>query len=180
MVRDKVSKCQISNRSGAVRDSNPGAKGAAVEPGAVRNADEWFRLMVETGLAPGLRALGLAGKGRRYRMVRDSHVGQVSILQSNLGPRATRFTLALSVSATDEWTSQLRIRPYLRGAGHAGTGWQERIGNLILVGAGVPIGDLWWQVDVGKPFGSLSREVLTTVREFGLPAMYDEIRSRLN
>jgi hypothetical protein len=110
-------------------------------------------------------------------MVRDAHVGQVSILQSNLGPRSTRFTLALSVAATDEWTSQLRIRPYLRGS-HAGTGWQERIGNLILVGSGVPIGDLWWQVDVGKPFGSLSREVLSTVREFGLPAIHDQIRGR--
>ncbi|CRK60554.1 hypothetical protein [Alloactinosynnema sp. L-07] len=151
-----------------------------MEPGAVRNADEWFRLMVETGLAPGLRALGLSGTGRRYRMVRDAHVAQVSILQSNLGPRSTRFTLALSVAATDEWSSQLRIRPYLRGASNAGMGWQERIGNLILVGSGVPIGDLWWQVDVGKPFGSLSREVLSAVREFGLPAMYDEIRSRVD
>jgi hypothetical protein len=151
-----------------------------VEQGAVRNADEWFRLMVETGLAPGLRALGLVGKGKRYRLVRDAHVGQISILQSNAGPRSTRFTLALSVMAHDEWSSQLRIRPYLRGSAQVGTGWQERIGNLVLVGAGMPIGDLWWRVDVGKPFGSLSREVLTAVREFGLPAMYDEIRNRVN
>ncbi len=161
------------------RDLSRGA--TDVEAGAVRNADEWFRLMVDTGLAPGLRALGLAGSGRHYRVTRDAHVGQVSILQSApTTPKTTTFTLALSVNATDEWASQLRIRPYLRTAGHQGAGWQERIGNLMLVGGGVPIGDLWWKVEAGKPFAALAAEVLTAVREFGLPAMYDQIRARVN
>ncbi len=151
----------------------------AVEPGAVRNADEWFRLMVETGIAPGLRALGFSGAGRRYRFHKDAHVAEITILQANLGSRATRFTLSLSVTPTDEWSAQLRIRPYLRSAGHAGAGWQERIGNLVLVGNGMPIGDLWWQVDAGKPFAALSREVLTVVREFGLPAIELQINGRV-
>ncbi|WP_139190631.1 DUF4304 domain-containing protein [Actinokineospora iranica] len=147
----------------------------------MRNADEWFRLMVDTDLAPGLRALGFSGSGRRYRLTRDAHVGQVSILQSSRGtPESTRFTLVLSVTATDEWSSQLRIRPYLRAAGHPGTGWQERIGNLIRVGGGTPIGDLWWNIEAGKPFRLLANEVLTAVREFGLPALVDQIRARVN
>ncbi|WP_169514580.1 DUF4304 domain-containing protein [Actinokineospora enzanensis] len=153
--------------------------GGYVEAGAVRNADEWFRLMVETGLAPGLRALGLSGTGRTFRVVRDAHIGQVSILQSSRSSTySTRFTLSLSVNATDEWAAQLRIRPYARAAGHQGSGWQERIGNLMLVGGGVPIGDLWWKIEAGKPFGNLSDEVLTAVREFGLPAIHHQIHAR--
>ncbi|MCG8917884.1 DUF4304 domain-containing protein [Actinokineospora sp. PR83] len=148
-----------------------------MEAGAVRNADEWFRLMVETGLAPGLRALGLSGMGKRFRVLADGQVGQVAILQTST-PRSTRFTLTLSVSSTDEWSSQLRIRPYLRAAGHTAGAWQERIGDVMLVGSGVPIGDLWWQVDAGKPFTRVSREVLTAVREFGLPAMRAQMRAR--
>ncbi|PPK67962.1 DUF4304 domain-containing protein [Actinokineospora auranticolor] len=155
--------------------------GGYVEAGAVRNADEWFRLMVETGLAPGLRALGLAGTGRTFKVVRDAHVGQVSILQSTRSSAySTRFTLSLSVTPTDEWASQLRIRPYALAAGHRGYGWQERIGNLMLVGGGVPIGDLWWKIEAGKPFASLSDEVLTAVREFGIPAIEHQISARVH
>ena len=108
-----------------------------MEAGAVRNADEWFRLMVETGLAPGLRALGLSGKGRRFRVLGDGQIGEVAILQTST-PLTTRFTLTLSVNSTDEWSSQLRIRPYLRAAGHTAGAWQERIGqNVTRVIAGL-------------------------------------------
>ncbi|WP_026424604.1 DUF4304 domain-containing protein [Actinokineospora inagensis] len=150
-----------------------------MEAGAVRNADEWFKLMVDTGLAPGLRALGMSGSGRHFRVIEDAHIGQVSILQSSKSSAySTRFTMSLSVTATDEWATQLRIRPYT--GRHPGGGWQERIGNLMLIGSGIPIGDLWWKIEAGKPFAGLSDEVLTAVREFGLPAIRDQIRARVH
>lgn len=148
-----------------------------MEPGAVRSADGWFRLMVETDLAPGLRALGFTGAGRHYRIVGEAHLGELSIVQADLGPHSTRFTLALGVVPTDEWTAQRRVRPYLPRA-YAKPQWRERIGDVVLVDTGTPIGDLWWQVDAGKPFGALTREVLAAVREFALPALRDQLRLR--
>ncbi|WP_156754597.1 DUF4304 domain-containing protein [Actinokineospora pegani] len=133
--------------------------------------------MVQTELAPGLRALGFVGAGRRFQMRGVGQVGEIAILQTST-PRATRFTLVLTVSATDEWASQLRIRPYLRAAGHTAGAWQERIGDLMLVGNAVPIGDLWWQIDAGKPFAKTAEEVLTAVREFGLPALRAQMKAR--
>lgn len=154
--------------------------GAKLEAGAVRNADEWFRLMVVADLAPGLRDLGLEGDDRHFRTHSGPHVGQVSILQTAADkPRTRRFTLLLTVTTTSEWSSQLRIRPYLRAAGHTGGAWQERIGDLIRVGGGMPVGDLWWPVEAGKPFAGLAKEAITAVREFGMPAMLDEISTRI-
>ncbi|MFC7618302.1 hypothetical protein ACFQV2_37965 [Actinokineospora soli] len=146
-----------------------------MEPGSVRNADGWFRLMVETDLAPGLRALGLSGSDRHYRMVTDTHRGEISIVQAVARQDTTRFTLSLGVTPTDEWTAQRRIRPYLT---HSQPGWRASIGQVVLIGSGVPIGDLWWQVRAGKPFGSISKEILGLVREFALPAMHAQIRAR--
>ncbi|OLR90953.1 DUF4304 domain-containing protein [Actinokineospora bangkokensis] len=148
-----------------------------MEAGAIRNAHQWFQLMVQTDLGPGLRALGFSGEGKRFRLVGIGQVGEIAILQTST-KATTRFTLVLSVNATGEWASQLRIRPYLRAAGHTAGAWQERIGDLMLVGAGEPIGDLWWQVEAGKPFAGTAEEVLTAVREFGLPAMRAQMSTR--
>jgi hypothetical protein len=56
----------------------------------------------------------------------------------------------------------------------AGAGWEAPIGELVTV-AGFPIGELWWELEAGKPFDSLSREVLSAVREFALPAMRERM-----
>jgi hypothetical protein len=55
-------------------------------------------------------------------------------------------------------------------------GWQAPIGSVVQVG-GFPIGELWWELEVGRPFQSLAREVLTTVREYGLPAMKNQMNA---
>jgi hypothetical protein len=84
------------------------------------------------------------------------------------------------VISRDEWAEQLRVRPYYpqgTKAAHIqtkGPGWQAPIGELVTV-AGHPIGELWWEREVGRPFDSLAREVLSAVREFALPAMRDRM-----
>ena len=143
-----------------------------------RNAQEWFRFMVDSNLAPGLRALGFFGVGRRFRIESNRHWGEIVVEQArSFTARAVRFTVHVGVISRDEWNQQLRVRPYYPVSRAApapttdtGTGWEAPIGELVTV-AGFPIGELWWELEVGRPFDSLAREVLSAVREFALPAM---------
>jgi hypothetical protein len=150
-----------------------------VEAETNRSAQDWFRLMVDMGLAPGLRTLGFTGAGRRFRMEIDRHWAEVFITESpSLLEATVRFTLTLRVLTKDEWTEQLRVRPYYptRTRREPTTiGWEAPIGTLVTVG-GYPIDDLWWELEVGQPFDALAREVLTTLRVFGIPAICDRIR----
>ncbi|OLF18227.1 DUF4304 domain-containing protein [Actinophytocola xanthii] len=136
--------------------------------------------MVDTNLAPGLRALGFFGVGRRFRIEGARHWGEILVEQArSFTARAVRFTVHVGVISRDEWAEQLRVRPYYPASdgarGHMG--WQSPIGALVMV-AGYPIGELWWELEVGRPFDSLSGEVLTAVREFALPAMQTRMRQQ--
>lgn len=84
-----------------------------MEAGTDRSAQDWFRLMIDMGLAPGLRTLGFVGAGRRFRMEIDNHFAEITLLQSAaLTSGRVRFTLHLRVLHRDEWAEQLRVRPY--------------------------------------------------------------------
>lgn len=147
-----------------------------MEAGTNRSAQDWFRLMIDMGLAPGLRALGFVGAGRRYRMEMSGHRAEVEIVQSqSLIDARVRFTLNLRVPSRDEWSQQLRVRPYSTPRPSAPNGWEATIGQLVKVG-GHPVEDLWWELEVGHPFDSLAREVLTMLTTFGLPALRHHIR----
>ena len=152
-----------------------------MEAGTNRSAQDWFRLMIDMGLAPGLRALGFVGAGRRFRMEIERHWAEVFVTQSqSLIEGCVRFTLTLRVLTKDEWTEQLRVRPYYPNPAPAGrhltTGWESPIGALVTVG-GYPVDDLWWELEVGQPFDSLAREILTTLHNFGLPAITHRLRA---
>src|SRR6266540_5233442 len=98
--------------------------------------------MIDMGLAPGLRTLGFTGAGRRFRMEIDRHWAEVFITESpSLLEATVRFTLTLRVLTKDEWTEQLRVRPYYptRTRREPTTiGWEAPIGTLVTVG-GYPI-----------------------------------------
>jgi hypothetical protein len=134
--------------------------------------------MIDMGLAPGLRALGFVGAGHRFRMEVDRHWAEITVTQSqSLSEGRVRFTLNLRVLYRDEWAEQLRVRPYTPATSPSPlrTGWESPIGGIVTVG-GYPIEDLWWELEVGQPFDSLAREVLSTLRTFGLPAITHQIR----
>lgn len=141
-----------------------------------RSAQDWFRLMIDMGLAPGLRALGFVGAGRRYRMEIVGHRAEVEIVQSqSLIDARVRFTLNLRIPSRDEWSQQLRVRPYSAPKAPKATGWEATIGQLVTVG-GHAVEELWWELEVGHPFDNLAREVLTMLTTFGLPALRHHIR----
>lgn len=149
-----------------------------VESGAELSAQGWFRLMVRTRLAPGLRGYGFIGSGQTFRASLDGYYAQVTLQQATVeSKRYVRFTADLSIMQRNEWDEQLRVRPYYGSRQHpTAAGWTARIGELMSVG-GFPIGDLWWELDAGRPFDSLAEEVVSAVREFGLPAMVEQIAS---
>jgi hypothetical protein len=149
-----------------------------VEAGTDRSAQDWFRLMIDMGLAPGLRALGFTGAGRRFRMEIDRHWAEVLLTQSASLTSGVRFTLVLRVLHRDEWAEQLRVRPYNPSSSRPTlhTTWESPIGAVVLVG-GYPIEELWWELEVGQPFDTLAAEVLSTLRHFGLPALSHHIRT---
>ncbi|MFL6143813.1 MAG: hypothetical protein ACJ72N_18370 [Labedaea sp.] len=154
-----------------------------MEAGTNRSAQDWFRLMVDMGLAPGLRAIGFTGAGRRFRRELDRHWAEIAIIQSPSLTDGVRFTLLLRVLRKDEWTEQLRVRPYSTPAPAQAASvsapaspaephvtWESPLGALVTVG-GYAMGELWWDLEVGQPFDALAREVLTVLCTFGLPAI---------
>ena len=151
-----------------------------MEAGTNRSAQDWFRLMIDMGLAPGLRALGFVGVGRRFRMELGRHWAEVNVTESqSLSEGRVRFTLTLRILGRDEWTEQLRVRPYYPArvsAPSAITAWEVPIGHLVTVG-GHSIEELWWELEVGQPFDSLAQEVLTALRHFGIPAITHHLRA---
>jgi hypothetical protein len=153
-------------------------EGRPVEAETNRSAQDWFRLMIDMGLAPGLRALGFLGAGPRYRMDVEGRRADLEVVQSqSLIDTRVRFSLTLRVPSRDEWAQQLRVRPYHAARQPAGTtGWEATIGQLVSVG-GYAIEDLWWELEVGHPFESLAREVLTILTTYGLPALRQYIRA---
>jgi hypothetical protein len=136
--------------------------------------------MIDMGLTPGMRALGFTATGRRFRMQMDRHWAEVTIVESqSLTSECVRFTLRLRVLYRDEWAEQLRVRPYYPQSPTRDTpqpGWESTIGELVTVG-GYPIDDLWWELETGQAFDTLTDEVLTTLRTFGLPAISHRIRA---
>jgi len=145
-----------------------------VESEIERNAQDWFRFMVDTNLAPGLRALGFFGVGRRFRIEGPGHWGEIAVEQArSFTARTVRFTVHVGVISRDEWAEQLRVRPYYPAnetVRPQWSGWQAPIGEVVTV-AGLPIGELWWELEVGRPFERMAKEILTAIRVFGLPAM---------
>lgn len=149
-----------------------------MEPDIERNAQDWFRFMVETNLAPGIRALGFFGTGLRFRLDGDDCCGELVLEQTrSFSARTVRFTLLVGVISRDEWSAQLRVRPYYPTSEITRTertSWQAPIGDLVTV-SGYPVGDLWWELEVGKPFKGMAAEIISTVREFALPAIQDRM-----
>lgn len=152
--------------------------GDTVESDLERNTQDWFRFMVDTNLAPGFRALGFFGTGFRFRLEGEDSRGELVVEQArSFSARAVRFTVHVGVVLRDEWSAQLRVRPYYPTSEITRTertSWQVPIGELVTVG-GYPVGDLWWELELGRPFKTLSKEILTTVREFALPAIRDRL-----
>jgi hypothetical protein len=145
---------------------------------AVSTAQETFRRMIKTHLAPGLRALGFKGSGRNYELPCPDHWVMLGLQGSKWSDSGEAlFTINLLVVSRSVWERERAQLPYLgpkpKPNQLPGTfAWWERIGSLMPERE-----DKWWTVKAGMDTEDLSREVLLAVESYGLPAMRAQLRN---
>jgi hypothetical protein len=143
----------------------------------VPTAQETFRELVKSQLAPGLRALGFKGSGRSYELRSPEHWAMLGLQASQWSDsQHLQFTVNLLVVARDVWDEESAKRPHLGSKPspntHPGTfAWWARLGTLMPQGR-----DTWWEVRAGQSTEALAREVLDAVEASGLPALRARLR----
>jgi hypothetical protein len=144
----------------------------------VPTAQETYRDMVKTHLAPGLRALGFTGSGRNYELRCAEHWAMLGLQASQWSDsNELRFTVNLLVVSREVWERESAQRPYLGAKPtpntHPGVfAWWARLGSLMPEGE-----DKWWSIRVGEKAEKLAAEVLQAIEVYGLPAMRARLES---
>lgn len=148
----------------------------AGEGPAVGSVQDIYRVLLRDLVAPELRAMGFKGSGSRYRLD-DQEFWAVLGFQASAynTSKAMRFTANLCVVGRSVWDSARRERPYLPESPapnvYYGTfTWHRRIGRLMPHEA-----DLWWDLDHATEPAVIADEVVTAIRDFGLPAMRQQL-----
>ena len=135
-------------------------------------AQETYRELMKSHIAPGLRALGFKGSGQSYELPTPEHWVMLGFQKSQWSDAAdVRFTVNVLVAARKVWDAQRKERTHLPARPTANRlwgdfVWQRRIGRLLPAGE-----DLWWQVDAGTPLDQLAHTVLSAVEDYALPAV---------
>jgi Domain of unknown function (DUF4304) len=138
----------------------------------VDTAQDTYRALVKSQLAPGLRALGFKGSGRSYELPSTTHWAMLGLQASAWSDRKeVRFTVNLLVVPRDVWAAESASHPYLGAKASPNThpglfAWWARLGSLMPAGE-----DTWWRVAAGKSTERLAREVLQAIELYGLPAL---------
>jgi Domain of unknown function (DUF4304) len=144
----------------------------------VATAQETYRRMLKTQLAPGLRELGFKGSGRSYELPCPDHWAMLGLQGSKWNDSSeVLFTINLLVVSRSVWERERAQDSYLGAKPKPnymyGTfAWWERIGSLMPERE-----DKWWTVNAGMDTEDLSREVLLAVESYGLPAMRAQLRN---
>jgi Domain of unknown function (DUF4304) len=143
----------------------------------VPTAQETYRDMIKTQLAPGLRALGFKGSGRHYELACPDHWAMLGLQGSQWGDSGeASFTVNLLVVSRSVWERERIQLSYLAAKPNPNQlpgafAWSKRIGKLMPEHE-----DKWWAVKAGMNTDELSREVLQAVESYGLPAMRAQLR----
>jgi hypothetical protein len=145
------------------------------------NAQETFREMLKSQIAPALRARGFVGSGRRYELP-DAERWAVLGFQTWVRESPTLdFTLNILVVERDVWedarsrVSRLPDRPNANVFWYPDPPvWQQRIGSLVPDHPGS--GDIWWRVEPDGATRSVADAVVWSIDDFVLPALRGQLR----
>lgn len=143
-------------------------------------AQETFRAMVRTQVAPRLRALGFKGSGQTYELRSADYWAMLGFQKSAFSDRSwIRFTVNVLVVSQQVWEEERQKRPDLRlprrpNPNHAwGFTWWRRLGELVHDGQ-----EIWWEVEAGVATQALADAVLWAVEDYALPAMRAQMTRR--
>lgn len=158
---------------GAVADSQP----REWQTGPVERAQDTFRRMMQTEVAPALRNLGFKGSGHSFMWPSDTHWAQLGFQKSTRSDaRKVVFTVNVSVVEKGAWDEERARHPDLGGERPAPNttygppAWTERIGFLLPTRK-----DLWWSVKAGASTTRSAGEVVAAIREYALPEIARQI-----
>jgi hypothetical protein len=140
-------------------------------------AQDTYREMMKTQVAPGLRALGFKGSGQKYELPSPDHWAMLGFQKSAWSDAgALRFTVNVFVVSRTGWETARTQRSYVPAQPTANRlwgdfVWQRRIGTLFPGRE-----DFWWEVDANSRTDDLAAEVVAAIEEFALPAIREQIR----
>jgi len=120
--------------------------GTSLTGGVPPGVQQVYEQMMRGQVAPALRALGLTGTSRVFRMRRNGHYGEVRWQKD--GRQARRQLLRFTAN----------VAYWLGG---------DRIAELMPE----PQPDLWWELRGGEPAGPVASSVVEAVRRYALPAI---------
>jgi Domain of unknown function (DUF4304) len=141
-------------------------------------AQETFRAMMKTQVAPRLRAVGFRGSGQHFELRSPDHWAMVGFQKSQFSDaRSVRFTVNVMVVSRAVWDARRRIHPWLPPKPTANTGWgdfvwQHRLGELLPDGE-----DQWWDVEAGMATERLADSIVEAITTYALPPMKEQVRS---
>ncbi|KTR94208.1 hypothetical protein NS220_09985 [Microbacterium testaceum] len=138
-------------------------------------AQDLYAAMIKDTISPALRAEGLIGSGGRYSVRSDTHWALVGFQKSAYSDRREiQFTVNLMVVRRDEWLAQAAEDSSFPVKPSASLGYgsvmPKRIGSLVGDGA-----DKWWRLFGGQDVDLLAADVLTDLRDAGLPWLRERV-----
>jgi hypothetical protein len=134
-------------------------------------AQDAFKEMLRSAIAPALRAHGFKGSGQTFELADERFWALLGFQKSRGSDRSmVKFTVNLCVidkakySKAQEKASFLPAKPTPNMRG--GPGWWKRIGEVF-----PQRHDLWWTLRDGDATPAHAQQVLLAIEGHGLPAM---------
>jgi hypothetical protein len=146
-------------------------------------AQESFKTMLRERVAPALRELGFRGSGQRFVLPSATHWAILGFQRSSESDASrVSFTVNLTVVERAAWETRRVEHPwigrhpsanvsYTAGPGREiPTYWHARIGELMPARD-----DHWWKLDSETEVAAAATEVISVIRDHGLPAMREQM-----
>jgi hypothetical protein len=142
----------------------------------VTTAFDVLATTLRTGVAPGLRGMGFVESGQSFEL-RDQEFWRLLGIQKSSFNSASHveFTINLLRGRKAGWEQARQAHAYLPVRPNASTAYARVSGvRAVRIGRLLPAGrDHWWQVSASTSPAKLAADVLSTVKEFALPALLE-------